>query len=824
LEERLRQGLLRPQELYELWRSQRPVPALSHETSAASPPPGGVAPWMQSRALVGRFVERAIEVGEFLLACDAARHALQLHPGDIALQQGLAAALARLGVTDEARQILRTLAAADGLAPADVCRTHLLTGDIMLREARAAEFDEARHAALRAALEAYALASDARPEAIAPLVASAVAMLQRGLAGRAQAEALAQRALQLLDAGPPGDGPACDRQLARAHAAAVLGRTEQAKADYRTAAAQPSVAAHELGAARRDARAIAGARGEPESLFDECFPPLQLIVFAGHMPDAPGRTPPRFPAGEEARVRDRIRERLAHVQARVGFCSAAAGCDLLFIEEMNARDGVVHLVLPWSIEAFLGTSVTPYGTPWVERFQRAIAQAVSVRVLGELLPPQDSVGLNYATAVLAGLARLTARALDLDVVPLAVWDGQPGSPGGTGAFVDLWRQQAIAPEVIDIGAASQRVPVTAAGVAPASPSARLSLRQEIKTMLFADVVGYSSMPEQLGPAFVTEFKGRVSRLIAESAYAPIDVETWGDGLYFVFDDATSGGLFALELTDMIASVAWDAIGLRWDHGHGAAAEAHAFSLRTALHSGPVFVHFEPIVRRVGFTGAHVNRAARIEPVTVPGAVFASESFAALAAGERAQGFCCDFVGTLPLAKNYPGEFRIYRVRRTRQLPLDALGRILHEQYCLLAMRRRGETVATNPLLRPWEELPADLQSANREQAADIPAKLRAIGYELEPCRPGAGVSLELSASELEELARREHDRWCESKRAHGWAYAPGPQDPSRLTHPALMQWNELPEAEREKNLDAVREIPNLLAKAGFRVRRSLRLP
>ena len=59
------------------------------------------------------------------------------------------------------------------------------------------------------------------------------------------------------------------------------------------------------------------------------------------------------------------------------------------------------------------------------------------------------------------------------------------------------------------------------------------------------------------------------------------------------------------------------------------------TVRVGLHAGPVFSQHDPIIERVNFFGSHVNRAARIEPVTTPGCVFASEQFAALLKSETA---------------------------------------------------------------------------------------------------------------------------------------------------------------------------------------------
>lgn len=61
-------------------------------------------------------------------------------------------------------------------------------------------------------------------------------------------------------------------------------------------------------------------------------------------------------------------------------------------------------------------------------------------------------------------------------------------------------------------------------------------------------------------------------------------------------------------------------------------------------------------------GAHISRAARLEPKTPPGLAYASEAFAALATLEGVRGFHCDHVKQLEWAKRY-GTFPAYVVRR-----------------------------------------------------------------------------------------------------------------------------------------------------------------
>jgi class 3 adenylate cyclase len=261
-----------------------------------------------------------------------------------------------------------------------------------------------------------------------------------------------------------------------------------------------------------------------------------------------------------------------------------------------------------------------------------------------------------------------ARWLDLDLTPLALWDGEIGLPGGTGSFVGYWKRHGEAVSVIRPPTAPASQPreeleASARNVAGDPDEQRVlqSMRQEIKAMLFADIVGYSKLPEDRIPNFIAHFMGSVSRLIAESADAPIYVNTWGDAFCFVFTRVDQAGRFALALRDHVLATGWSQHGLVWGQG----GEQRPLSIRIGLHAGPVYVNFDPVTRQLNFTGAHVSRAARIESATEPGHVFASEEFAALAAAEKARGFTCEFVGSVQLVKDY-GISRLYDLRETEE--------------------------------------------------------------------------------------------------------------------------------------------------------------
>jgi class 3 adenylate cyclase len=445
-----------------------------------------------------------------------------------------------------------------------------------------------------------------------------------------------------------------------AEALVVLGDAEGARQAYKAAVATENDNLRAFSSTRKQARVLSRHLYGKADAFDDCFPIPKLVVFSGHMIDAPDRRTPRFPQTKESEIKQLLEKQLAAMNAGIGFASAASGSDILFLEAMLARGGTIHLVLPWPAEEFVKTSVEVAGGDWSERFETVLAKAASIRILGELYMPGSATGFEYCNLAMTGLARLFARSLDLEITPLAVWDGFAGAPGGTGSFVRYWRNHRVPVKVIPIATQppSMLNSTDTFEVDAGDPDdefeawVRASGRQEIKAILFADIVGYSKLPETVIPKYVAQFNQRVSRLLAESSSAPVNVNTWGDALFFVFNSVEDAGRFALDLRDLVVKTDWVELGL-----------PHNLSIRIGVHAGPVYVNFDPVVRQISFTGAHVSRAARIEPIAHEGEVFASEEFAALAAADQSKGFACDLVGTTALAKSY-GFFRVYSLERT----------------------------------------------------------------------------------------------------------------------------------------------------------------
>ena len=116
----------------------------------------------------------------------------------------------------------------------------------------------------------------------------------------------------------------------------------------------------------------------------------------------------------------------------------------------------------------------------------------------------------------------------------------------------------------------------------------------------------------------------------------------------------------------------------------------------------------------------------------------------------------------------------------------------------------------------WTDLTEDLREANRAQARAFVAKVEAVGAHIEQ---GKQVKLfEFTDDELDELARAEHQRWMDQRTSAGWSYDPV-RDDAQKHHPMLVPWESLDEHEREKDRDAVRHIPDVLASVGLRVAR-----
>jgi voltage-gated potassium channel Kch len=151
--------------------------------------------------------------------------------------------------------------------------------------------------------------------------------------------------------------------------------------------------------------------------------------------------------------------------------------------------------------------------------------------------------------------------------------------------------------------------------------------------------------------------------------------------------------------------------------------------------------------------------------------------------------------------------------------VEVIARLRHGIY-IRDEERKGETRETNPAMAPWDELDDDYKRSNRHFAADVGPKLAAVGCALRPS-PLAGLEdgrVAFTEDEVELLGRMEHDRWSAERKLAGWKPTDGPRDNDRKLHPLIDRpWEALSAEDQAKDLQPMRELPQMLAQVGFEV-------
>jgi hypothetical protein len=187
----------------------------------------------------------------------------------------------------------------------------------------------------------------------------------------------------------------------------------------------------------------------------------RVLVFAGHMIDAPDRETPRFPANKESVAREKIKEAVLKEMnngpgVSAAYAGGASGGDMLF-QEVCAELGIeTRLYLAVQPPIYVNTSVKKAGSDWVQRFwnlHAAHAARNQVRILSQFTEVKGDVEYlpvwlrdkqNYTIWQRNNLWMLynaIAEACDQktgdpNLTLIALWDGAEGDgPGGTGDLV-----------------------------------------------------------------------------------------------------------------------------------------------------------------------------------------------------------------------------------------------------------------------------------------------------------------------------------------------------------------------------------------------------
>jgi class 3 adenylate cyclase len=592
-------------------------------------------------------IRDALDAGLTIEALDLARRANVESPRNPELVFLAALACVRIGAIRDADRLLRQI---EGLQVSDkTLGTDIesLAGRIAKEryaDARALGHDSAELHAL-AALDHYQRAFAISGLAYPAVNAATMAMLQgdRGLA-----QNLANRALAALtDKITHWDYASAGEALLH------LGRLDEAATHYAEARRLAGGRFGDIASIRRQLQLI----DTPAALdLLKVVAAPAVIAFSGHMIDHRQRPRPRFPAELELAVAEALRQHIEPLGGAIGYAQAACGADIIFLEILQSLRMQTHIILPFAKRDFLQTSVVFAGEDWERRFETVVEHATSIVLATEEPYLGDDILFEHAANVIHGMALLRASELATESLQLTVRD--PGSQpliGGAEAVARQWSKRGSRVENVDVALLRKFEAVqapSASDVASTAPPGQTAVTpRELRTLLFADISGFTALPEQYTPDFVQLYLGIVRTIVDSLADPPIYVSTRGDGLYMVFKQPSHAAEFALCLQEALRSVNWPALGL-----------AQETSARIGLHTGPVFATFDPLMEETTYYGTHVNLTARLEPIVQRGQVFVTEAFAASLTSEVGEAYRCRYIGAMSLARKF-SEARLYRLQR-----------------------------------------------------------------------------------------------------------------------------------------------------------------
>jgi len=143
---------------------------------------------------------------------------------------------------------------------------------------------------------------------------------------------------------------------------------------------------------------------------------------------------------------------------------------------------------------------------------------------------------------------------------------------------------------------------------------------------------------------------------------------------------------------------------------------------------------------------------------------------------------------------------------------EKLAIAIHEDFCL-----KNPTSDNNI---PWTELPDDIKDSNRDQAHSFGQYLNAAGYDFDSGDTPFPSIEKFSEDEILKIAKLSHGIWMKSKTDAGWKYGKV-KDAAKKTHPLIVEWDELPEEEKRKDLDIAGNIIPLMNVIGLRVYKTI---
>jgi class 3 adenylate cyclase/tetratricopeptide (TPR) repeat protein len=573
--------------------------------------------------------------GTLFKAFDLAVQGLETHPDDVSLKHRAVLCLARAGATELAQRKYNAFGlGAEALDNEDVAAL----GARLLKDAALSSSGEDRRVKAAEAAGRYAAIHE-RFHNYYPAINAATLNLVAG--DEQAAQDYARIALDELGSGDED----YYSYATRIEALFLLGEVDAARAVFPDALRANGGDHAALASTWKQLRLVLALKQLDPKVVAAEFVPMRVIHYVGHLISPRGKRG-RFLAAEEAAVKDKIDEYLKHARVGSAYGSLASGADILFAEAVLRHNASLHVILPFELEEFVDISVRPSGKEWVRRFEACLAAAATVRWTTEDRYLGDDNLFAYCSRLAMGLAVLRARHLEAEVEQVAVWDGRPAAGlAGTAADLDAWKRTRLPQTIIRCGDFNGK------NAGPPAPNAKHAGGRVIRAMLFCDIKGFSKLNDVELPHFVTGLLGAVGKIVDRYGGDVQFANTWGDGLFLVFEDVGAAARCALDLQTAMGRLDLHKAGL-----------PDYMAMRVGGHLGPTYAAVDPVLKKTNYFGAHVSRAARIEPVTPAGCVYVTETFAAVLGLEHGSEFACDYVGMTEAAKKY-GSMRMFLLRR-----------------------------------------------------------------------------------------------------------------------------------------------------------------
>jgi adenylate cyclase len=172
-----------------------------------------------------------------------------------------------------------------------------------------------------------------------------------------------------------------------------------------------------------------------------------------------------------------------------------------------------------------------------------------------------------------------------------------------------------------------------------------------RAILVIDFPDFSRLADDQIPRFHEYVMRPVSEVLDDHQEGRLYDNSWGDAIIAIFDRVSLAAHFSLDLQERLADVPFAALGM-----------PPTLRPRVAGDFGHTWQGYDFVKKEITYYGLHVTRAARLEPVTPPGAIYVTQSFATAAVADDPS-LSCEYVGDLVTPKNF-GVLSAYRLTRT----------------------------------------------------------------------------------------------------------------------------------------------------------------